>query len=197
MRVTKEIPLTNGMVALVDDEDYDRLARYRWYPRKGRRGAFYAFRMEYIPRQHPDGEASAICRQMQRDVLDPDMTLPRHIISDHINHETLDNRKSNLRLVDNRTSVLNRRTFLSNKIGYRGVTFHKGRYHARIRSLGRLYYGGGHDSAEFAAAAYNALALQHHGEHAQLNVGPDGLPFPPVLPPHRKRGRKRIGDAAA
>ncbi|MFL5287944.1 MAG: HNH endonuclease [Rhodopila sp.] len=169
----REIKLTNGMVAVVDDEDYERLAAFRWSATEGRRGDFYAVRMATVV--GVDGSRKSVCRQMQRDVLDLEMKMPGSIMADHRNHDTLDNRRSNLRWLTANESALNRRLYLNNRSGYRGVHFCQanGKYRAQIGVRRRRFTTGYFATAELAAAAYNRLALQHHGKHARLNVIPN------------------------
>lgn len=172
--MVREIPVKGGYAAIVDDEDYERLAAFRWSAVKGRRGAIYAART--VKARDGEGKPRVLCRQMQRDVLDPDMTLPRSIKSDHLNHDTLDNRRCNLRLVDCRVSMLNRRLFLNNKSGFRGVyrETHTRRFRANIMSNGIRYTAPARDTAVEAALDYNRLAMKYHGDHAMLNVIADG-----------------------
>jgi hypothetical protein len=166
----REIILRGGRTAYVDDADYDRLSAYTWYAVEGRRGNWYAQRQwdEVLP----DGTRKHFAREMQRDVLDPKMTATRWQLSDHINHDTLDNQSHNLRWADPHVSALNRRLMLNNKSGFRGVHFDSGSgsYRAGLMCRGVRYFSRGHLTAEDAARAYNALAAEHHGEHAQLNV---------------------------
>lgn len=54
---------------------------------------------------------------------------------DHIDHNTLNNRKSNLHIVDRRGNALNSRLYKTNKSGYRSVAWHKGhnKWHVQVR----------------------------------------------------------------
>jgi len=79
----KEIPLNRGLVALVDDEDFERIKTWNWYAQiDAKNGQPYAiayagFRMAREVMQVPNGD-------------------PREV--DHRDHRaTLDNRKQNLR----------------------------------------------------------------------------------------------------
>ena len=83
----KEIPLTQGQFAIVDDEDYERFSVYKW------RVFFAKGTKSYYARRHSPmslGKRSTIF--MHRDV----MGAKHGEMVDHINHDTLDNRKSNL-----------------------------------------------------------------------------------------------------
>lgn len=171
----REIVLTNGMVARVDAEDFERLKVFRWHPAKGRRGAYYARR--FFDAVNADGTKRPCCREMQRDVLDPDMAAPRSLLVDHRDHDTLNNQKYNLRFLDHQKSMLNRRLPLNNTTGFRGVSFKKkkGDFQAQLMAHGVRYSTRHFATAEEAARAYNDLARIHHGEHAQLNIIPDDV----------------------
>lgn len=166
------ISLTNSKVAIVDDDDYEWLVVHQWSARRGRRGAWYAQRMV-------TGCDVAICSQMQREIMDPQRLVPgRSLFVDHINFDTLDNRRHNLRWLTPRDSALSRRTFLTNQSGYRGVSFSKGHrpdkaWRCCLMSLG-IRYLSYHATADEAARVYNDLARQHHGEHAHINIIQEG-----------------------
>lgn len=89
----REIPLTQGMVALVSDEDYEKVSQYKWHASLESRGTkWYACRRETI-----DGKRVKI--RMHRFVmgLPPGKDDPR--VVDHINHNSLDNRRENLEVI--------------------------------------------------------------------------------------------------
>src|ERR1035437_2353458 len=79
----KTIPLTQGQVALVDDSDFEELTKYRWYARRNKNGAFYAARSCPVPRGRK--------LYMHRALL---LGVPE---VDHVNRNTLDNQRHNLR----------------------------------------------------------------------------------------------------
>jgi hypothetical protein len=95
MEVTlKEIQLTQGKVTLVDDEDYDELMDYKWYFIKVYKSYGYAAR---------GGEKNKTV-YLHREVMNP----PKDMTVDHINHDTLDNRRNNLRVVTQKENSQNR-----------------------------------------------------------------------------------------
>ena len=99
--MTKEIPLRNSAeVALVSDEDYEWLSQYKWYYT----GKGYAQTAIW------DREAKKQRRPlMHRMILGLERGDKR--LSDHVNREKLDNRRENLRIVNSRQSLRNRRKF--------------------------------------------------------------------------------------
>lgn len=99
------------------------------------------------------------------------------ILIDHINHNTLDNRKENLRLCSVNENNYNRKINKNNNSGYKGV--HLARYNRKNKIY--IYYRakiqtdnievslGLFKTAKDAAIAYNEAAKKYHGEFAYLN----------------------------
>lgn len=125
----KEIQLTQGKVALVDDEDFERLSRYRWYARKDR-NVFYA--------QRNSPMVNGIRQNM--------IHMHHEIISkplngfeiDHENGNGLDNQRHNLRFVTHRQNGQNRKNQKSSS-RYPGVSWFKisKKWEANIQINGR------------------------------------------------------------
>jgi hypothetical protein len=85
--MTKSIPLTQGKFAIVDDGDYEYLNQWKWYATLDHHThTYYAMRREYPSRKSI---------MMHREIMNP----PDGLIVDHIHHDTLDNRRSELRIV--------------------------------------------------------------------------------------------------
>jgi hypothetical protein len=93
-------------------------------------------------------------------------------VVDHINGDTLDNRRQNLRLCTNRENVINSKIRSDNTSGYRGVHWctQKAKWKAQINVHGKLIHLGFYTDKESAAMMYNAAAIEHFGEYARLNV---------------------------
>jgi hypothetical protein len=160
----REIPLTRGMAVLVDDADYEEFSKYSWNAHRSR-GNFYASRGLNVGRVN--GKKRIITFKMHREIMSAQ---PGQII-DHINRNTLDNRKSNLRVVTIRENKINENMRSDNTSGYRGVSFDRqhGKWRSRLKSHGQRYSGGLFLTAEEAARSYDELAVEHHGEFAVLN----------------------------
>lgn len=153
-----EILLTKGQVALVDASDYDRLIQHRWCADWNSRGKkFYVLR-----KTTSHGKQTNI--RMHREVLKLVAGGKEHV--DHINGNTLDNRRSNLRLVTRSQNMCNRTKQVNNKSGYKGVRSHKasGKWIAEIGISGKRFYLGLHNTPEEAHAAYREAAKNLHGE---------------------------------
>lgn len=152
----KKIELTKGYVAIVDDEDYSRLSRYSWCIVCDR----------YAGRQVKDTTKASGQRlvYMHRVIMDA----PDGMEVDHINHDTLDNRKINLRVC---TRGQNRRNGhgWGETSQFKGVAVIKGRWIAQITHKGETQSDHSYVEEEDAARAYDRMAIALHGEFALLN----------------------------
>lgn len=159
----REIPLTCGQVALVDDADYERLAKHKWFARKDADRGWYAERKVWKP-----GPVRQQRVAMHREVLGVESGL--HV--DHRNGNGLDNRRENLRAATHSQNQANRMWSTRNTSGYKGVTLHRltGKWQAAIKVNGRSFYLGLHETKEAAAAAYATAARQRFGEFAQTQM---------------------------
>jgi len=148
----KEIPLTGEFVALVDDEDYERLMRWQWHALE-RRGIVYAVRSNRRIMMHRlimgDGPAGAQV--------------------DHRDRNGLNNTRGNLRWATAADNMRNRRRQKNNTTGYIGVRRSDDRFQARIKVNGKFISLGGYGTAIEAAIARDAAAVVYHGEFASLN----------------------------
>ncbi len=158
----RKILLTQGKYAIVDVEDYDSLNSVKWHAVKNY-NVWYAFRSERI-----NGRKSSSI-QMHRILLKP----PEDKIVDHINHNGLDNRKANLRLVSPEQNKWNNRKYRGKHSSkYKGVTKRDGKWRAYIRHKRKDYRIGCFDNEEAAARAYDAKAKELFGQYACLNFPP-------------------------
>ena len=99
------------------------------------------------------------------------METPDGLEVDHLNHNTLDNRRQNLRNVTRAFNQANKSVQKNNKLGLKGVYIDKitGKYKAHIRVNKIKKYIGCYETAEEAARAYDKAALEFYGEHALTN----------------------------
>ena len=150
----KEIQITKGETALVDEEDFEWLNQYSWYLSSNG----YARRQDWNC-----GKPKNI--NMHRMLLD----IPDGKQTDHINRNKLDNRKVNLRICTNSENGRNKGTRKGSLSGYKGVSKHRDKWQARIRLNGEQTYLGIFENIIDAALAYNKAAIIVHGEFACLN----------------------------
>lgn len=157
----REIPLTQGQVALVDDEDFERLSVYKWHAvRTGR--TFYAarhgpkpdYRMIYMHHEVMGGKPES------------------GFEADHIDGDDLNNQKSNLRWVTVNQNQMNQHR-IRGVSRFKGVSrsYNRNKWRVHITLNGRPRHVGSFTSEEDAARAYDAAALKHFGEYARLNFG--------------------------
>jgi hypothetical protein len=149
----KQIELTKGLKAIVDDEDYEKLSQYRW-------NANWTGTVHYAHRLNGKEHV-----YMHRMIMSP---LPGYEI-DHINKNTLDNRKSNLRIVHKSYQRANSKKRKDSRSKYKGVKLRGKHISARIRVNGKERHLGMFKTQEEAALAYNQAALKYFGDYAQLN----------------------------
>ena len=153
----KQIPLTKGLFAIVDDEDYEYLIKHKWHASVNNK-SIYAKRNIYI-----DGVNKKV--YMHRQILS---VKERRIYIDHINLNTLDNRKSNLRTCTPAENTRNKISYGENS-KYKGVQPSRNVWYARIYLNKKKHFLGYFESEEEAARAYDTAAKELHGEFANLN----------------------------
>ena len=151
------IQLTRGAVAIVDDEDFERLSIWKWQ----------LFNNGYAGRQGRtiDGIKEKP-RYMHRCLLSP----PAGPEVDHVNGNRLDNRRSNLRIATRQQNGMNKSVSKNNKLGIKGVSFDpsRGKFSARITVAPKYLYLGRFDTADEARVAYESAATKHYGEFARI-----------------------------
>ncbi|MFA5445042.1 MAG: AP2 domain-containing protein [Bacteroidales bacterium] len=156
----KEIKLTQGKVALVDDEDFEELNQFKWYACK-RKNTFYAARdIQYKGNRH--------CILMHRKI----MKTPNGLEVDHKDGNGCNCQKENMRNCAHGQNQMNRGPQRTNTSGYKGVSWSKagGKWVTYIQVNGKSKNLGYHDFIEDAARAYNEAAIKFHGKFAYLNA---------------------------
>lgn len=156
--MTREVPLTRGFVAIVDDEDFDRVSRFRWCLQQGAKS-----RTAYATRREAPNSPKI---WMHRWLLDA----PDDVQVDHRNGNGLDNRRSNIRLCTPSQNATNRiRTFANKSSSFVGVHRQRSRWVARIVVALKRVHLGVFASEIDAARCYDRAALVHHGDFAVTN----------------------------
>lgn len=156
----KEITLSRGLIAIIDDEDYERVSQFKWCakPAKSNHGRWYAARSVQV-----NGKRTTV--YMHRFILGA-------VGSEQVDHKDCDglnNVRSNLRKCtrsqNNANTVLRER----GGAGFRGVTKDKRKFRAQIFRDSAYIGLGSFDTAEDAARAWDRAAIKFHGEFAVLN----------------------------
>jgi len=161
----KQIPLTQGKVAMIDDCDFDLVSKHKWNTRKCRH-TFYALCAS--SRKLNGGKQKTI--YMHRLILDAKLGQ----CVDHKDRNGLNNCRDNIRICSNAQNIMNSRARHS-KSGFRGVYWleNKKRFKAYICLNGKIKNIGHFHNKIDAAKAYNKCALKFHGEFASLNQFPE------------------------
>lgn len=151
----KQIELTQGKVALVDDGDFAELDKHKWHYNHG--GS-----MRYAHRRKGDKIVS-----MHREIL----CAKKGEYVDHINGDSLDNRRFNMRICTNAENGRNSKLSKANKSGYKGVGWNKSRclWRARITLDKKGIELGFHVCPLKASRLYDDAAKKYFGEFARLN----------------------------
>jgi hypothetical protein len=159
--MVKRIELTQGKVALVDDEDYEWLSKWSWcYFKYPKASTGYASRTD-----RSGGKQRKVL--MHREILHAG----EGEIVDHRDMDGCNNVRSNLRLASKSQNNANRYRQKNTVSRYKGL-FRSGRkrpWGAQITVDGRRIRIGYFDTEEEAAMAYDAAARKYFGEFARLN----------------------------
>lgn len=149
----KKIPLTQGLFAIVDDEDFEELMKHKWHVDKGN-STFYASRAVISGKQNV---------RMHRQIMKA--TSPK-VDVDHKNGNGLDNRRCNLRLCSRTLNNANAKIPKDNKSGYKGVCWDRDRKKWAVK-IAKIYIGR-FNNLEDAVRAYNSKAREMYGDFARL-----------------------------
>lgn len=160
----KEIQLTKGKVAIVDDDDFEWLNQWKWNFHKG-----YAGRSAYID----DGKRRVLF--MHREII----KTPIGLITDHKDRNKLNNQKSNLRLCGKSQNRVNSNKNPLSTSKFKGVSIQKMRKNRYTYYLSQVKFNGRtvffklfpftSEGELQAAKAYNDASVKYYGEFADVN----------------------------
>lgn len=144
-----------GQYAIIDTEDWERVSKYKWYNARK-----YAARGE-----NRNGKVKIYYLHHMIAGYQPGVRV------DHINRNTLDNRKSNLRLCTIAQNTRNSEARINNTSGFKGVSYDKkqNKWTAQIGYNYKKIRIGRYKTALEAAKAYNKKAKELFGDFAYLN----------------------------
>lgn len=147
------IPLKNKnkdviAFAYVDYDDWERVSKHGWY----------------LDKQYAAAKIRGKRVYLHKFILGID---DKRIV-DHINHDKLDCRKSNLRVATRGQNEANKGLLKNNTSGYKGVSYHKRdkKWRAQIGFEGKKIYLGAYNTPEEAFAAYAEASLLYFGQFA-------------------------------
>ena len=159
--MSKLIPLTKGYHAIVDDDDYERLIKFKWHVlANSKRQINYAATAIRI-----DGRYRNV--RIHRMILN---LSDQRAIVDHANGDGLDNRRVNLRVCSLSQNGANS-TKHCGFSKFKGVSFNKKnkKWTAMICKNREIKFLGYYSNEVDAALAYNHAALSEFGEFARIN----------------------------
>lgn len=160
-----QIPLYNDKFSLVDLIDSD-LDAFNWYADS-----------HGYARTNTTKNGKAIVLRLHRVIMERVLNRPldRSELVDHIDHNPLNNSRSNLRIATRSQNQQNRRLNINSTSGYKGVSWHKTKkkWTAVINIEGKNTTLGAYKTSIEAAKAYNVAALKYFGEFAYINPIPD------------------------
>ena len=183
----KKIPLTQGKFAIIDDEDFELVSKFKWHVKIAQSKLFYAYAtirkgmslpkrfietLRVIRYKSKSGEVKTYHSKRRRIPLHWLILPPKKgYTTDHINGNGLDNRRNNLRSCLLKDNLKNRRIHKNNKCGYKGVQKvpNSKLYRARIKVNKKTIRLGRYKSLIEAARIYDLAALKYFGEFARLN----------------------------
>jgi hypothetical protein len=162
-----------GLYAQVDDEDYEYLTQWKWnigrpWNIPGKEPQRYAKRRTWIP-----GIGSGPYVVMHRVVMG---ITDGNVLIDHIDRDSLNNQKSNLRIAtwsQNMSNVGPKKKGKYKgveKVVYKTNQGDKIAWRARCMKDRKGYYGSFCKTEEEAALSFNELCKKLHGEYVYLNV---------------------------
>ena len=169
----RKIPLTQGKFAIVDDEDYKRINKYKWHTTKDT-NVFYAKTHVRVKDENFKIKNKVIGMQML--VLNLTMSSTRKMDIDHRDGDGLNNKKNNLRLATHAQNIMNQRLNKVNTSGYKGVSWHRNKWRAQIKKDGKRHHLGLFTCLIKAAKAYDEAAKELFGEYARLNFPNEDTP---------------------
>ena len=163
----KEIALTKGQIALVDDADFDFINQWKWYAFVSpRNNTYYAARKTARDKSNFNKRETIIMHRQIMGVSDPKIEI------DHEDKNGLNNSRSNLRQATRSQNNANRSSQINSSSKYLGVNWDavRNKWRAMICKDNKRMHIGMYFKEEDAAIAYNTKAIELHGEFANLNV---------------------------
>lgn len=163
----KEITLSRGKVALIDDEDFELISQHKWHTQPVGK-TFYA--LTNIKKDPKNWRKGFIHIRMHRLIMGLSIS---SLEVDHIDHNGLNNQRGNLRIVNRAQNTRNRRANSKGTSAYKGVSYHKHKHKhlwlSAIHINNRQKKIGFFKTEIEAAIAYDQEAKIAYGEYAYLN----------------------------
>lgn len=168
MASMKNIALSRGYVAIIDDEDFEKVSQYKWHASQHEK-KIYAKRKRWIPDESITTKQGKYVKKgyyktiaLHRVILDA----PDDMEVDHINGNPLDCRKINLRVCSHEQNMWNLKGRSDSKSGYRGITWDKQtqKWRATLTYKKQFINIGRFDNLDDAIKAHQEKAKELFGE---------------------------------
>lgn len=161
----KKIPLTQGKLTIVDDEDFEYLNQFKWHV-VSKKGIYYAVRKQYLYTINHKEKYSTI--YMARLI----MNTPSNCLCDHKDGNGLNNQQSNLRNCTKAENQQNHGPQKNNTSGYKNIYWHEQdeMWRVRISAKGQSTQGGLHHNIEDALTERDILIKEMHGRFARTEA---------------------------
>ena len=148
-------------IVIIDDEDYNEVKKYNW--------SASIRKKEYSTKIYIETRTGGDYKLLHRLIKN----FPTGFSVDHINGNTLDNRKSNLRICSHKENCRNvSKSLKKTSSVYKGVSFDKKskKYHSYIKVNQKRHHLGYFETEDQASIAYNIAAVKYFGEFARPNI---------------------------
>ena len=170
MMMTTSISLPGALLAIIDEGDAALVSRFQWKTMQRPNGRIYVFSTQ---------KSRPVTVYLHRIIVDA----PPGMDVDHINHNTLDNRRSNLRIASRSLNNMNRAKLGDNKNGFHGVMKTRtGKYLSRVQLGRRVFFTKSVSTPERAARDRDELAVRLYGDLITLNFPRTEQIAMPILP---------------
>jgi len=159
----KKILLTQNQFTVVDNENYEWLSERKWYARKFKNRHYYASSYNGYNKKTKNINILNMHRYI--------MNAPPRQFVDHIDGNTLNNQRSNLRFVTPSQNIQNSNGKMNTSSKFKGVSFraNRNKWQAEITKNGKRYFLGNFKNEIEAALTYNNKAKELFVEYARLN----------------------------
>jgi hypothetical protein len=161
-KIIIESPKYGTFKVLVDDEDFEELNQFKWGVQK-EKNTFYVKRMVWIGNKRTSVKMHRFIMKLKEG---------NKLVVDHINHNGLDNQKSNLRVCTSLQNNWNATSAKNSSSKYLGVSWYRAgnKWHSQIRINGNVKHLGFFAKELDAAVAYDVAAIINRQEFVNLNV---------------------------
>lgn len=154
----REILLSKGRKAIIDDQDYEKVSEYNWYVQENKTGIIYA---------KANDRKNGTTLFMHRLILN----IPKGTIIDHVDGDGCNNTRTNLRVCTKQQNAFHSKKMRGCYSKFKGVSIDSNGkcWRSFIKVDGKYKHLGNFKTELEAAQEYNKAAKKYHGDYAWLN----------------------------